>query len=103
MYHEITNPALIHIKKWLELGHPARDHVQKNIKNGQSKAKKLAMTERISVVFQLANLLTYPEVARKVDLGELNLRGWYYKIKKCDMEYYLDASMTFNPMQSNND
>ena len=58
------------------------------------------MSERISVVFQLANLLTYPEVSRKVDLGELSLRGWYYKIKKCELEYYDDATMTFKPMIS---
>jgi carbonic anhydrase len=100
MYHNITDPALIHVKKWLELGHPACEYVQKTMKGKVPKAQKLAMTERISVVFQLANLLTYPEVSRKVDLGELSLRGWYYKIKKCELEYYDDATMTFKPMVS---
>lgn len=100
VYREINEPALVHVKKWLELGREARDYVENRIKDGESVAKKLSMTERISVVFQLSNLLTYPEVVRKVDLGELSLRGWYYKIKTGELEYYDDVSMSFKPMQS---
>jgi len=100
VYKELNEPALVHVKKWLELGREARDYVKSRIKYGESMAKKLSMTERISVVFQLTNLLTYPEVARKVESGELSLRGWYYKIKTGELEYYDDVSMTFKPMQS---
>ncbi len=100
VYREINEPALIHVKKWLELGREARDYVENRIKDGESVTKKLSMTERISVVFQLSNLLTYPEVASKVESGDLSLRGWYYKIKTGELEYYDDASMTFKPMQS---
>lgn len=100
VYRQIDEPTLIHVKKWLELGREARDYVESRIGEGASSSKKHSMTERISVVFQLSNLLTYPEVARKVELGELSLRGWYYKIKTGELEYYDDESMTFKPMQS---
>ncbi len=100
VYREITDPALIHVKKWLELGKQARDYVEETLKDGESVKKKLEMTERISVVFQLSNLLTYPEVARRVEEGSLSLRGWYYKIKTGELEYYDDDSMTFKPMLS---
>jgi len=100
VYQEINDPSLIHVKKWLELGRQARDYVESRMKDGETVAKKLSMTERISVVFQLSNLLTYPEVARKVESGELSLRGWYYKIKTGELEYYDDESMSFKPMQS---
>lgn len=100
VYRQIDDPALIHVKKWLELGREARDYVESRIASDASAPKKLSMTERISVVFQLSNLLTYPEVARKVESGDLSLRGWYYKIKTGELEYYDDASMTFKPMLS---
>lgn len=98
VYRDITDPALVHVKKWLELGKQARDYVEETIKEGVSEREKLSMTERISVVFQLNNLLTYPEVARKVETGEVSLRGWYYKIKTGELEYYNEETMRFEPM-----
>lgn len=100
VYRKIDDPALVHVKKWLKLGRVARDYVEERIYDTESHAQKLAMTERISVVFQLSNLLTYPEVARRVESGKLSLRGWYYKIETGEVEYYDDESMTFLPMQS---
>jgi carbonic anhydrase len=98
LYRDITDPALVHVKKWLELGKQARDYVEETIKESASEREKLSMTERISVVFQLNNLLTYPEVARKVETGEVSLRGWYYKIKTGELEYYNEETMRFEPM-----
>jgi carbonic anhydrase len=60
--------------------------------------KKLTLTEKISVVFSLNNLLTYPEVEEKVRVGELFLRGWYYRIEDGEIEYYDDEKSEFSPL-----
>ena len=45
-------------------------------------------TEKTSIVYQLQNLLTYPEVKRKVKEGILTIHGWYYKIEDGTIEEY---------------
>ena len=46
----------------------------------------------------MKNLLTYPEVKSRVDAGKLSLRGWYYKIKTGELEYFNDKDREFLPM-----
>lgn len=98
LYKEIDDENLIHVKKWLHLGKKARSYVEGNVTKGVSLEHKLELTEKISVIFQLQNLLTYPEVQRKVDDGELYLRGWYYIIETGELEYFDDESGEFTPM-----
>ncbi len=99
LYKELKDSdSFVHVKKWLELGQKAKDYVSLNMPNA-SKKEKLEATERISVVFQLFNLLTYPEVEKRVNEGVLSLRGWYYKIKTGELEYYDDESCEFKPLE----
>ncbi len=93
---------VIHVKKWLELGSKAKDFVSLTMSTA-SKEEKLQATEKASVVFQLINLLTYPEVERLVGEGKLNLRGWYYKIESGELEYYDDESHKFLPLEANDE
>lgn len=90
--------SFIHVRKWLELGKRAKDYVALTMPNASYK-DKLQATEKISVVFQLFNLLTYPQVGKKVEEGTLNLRGWYYKIQSGQLEYYDDESCSFKPLE----
>jgi len=60
--------------------------------------EKLMRTEQISVLFQMENLLSYPEVQSKVDEGKLSIRGWYYRIETGELEYYCDEEGSFLPM-----
>lgn len=89
--------SFIHVKKWLELGLEAKDYVLANMPNATQK-EKLVETEKVSIIFQLINLLTYPKVEEKVANGELNLRGWYYKIGSGKLEYYDDESFSFKAL-----
>ena len=86
IFNGINDENLIHVKQWLKLGRVAKDYVEAHAEDGMSLKEKLEMTEKISVVFQLSNLLTYPEVEKRVESGELNLRGWYYKIESGELE-----------------
>ena len=98
LYKDVNNSNLLHVKKWLELGKNAKEYVQNNIEATATKNEKLELTERISILFQMENLLTYPEVKELVESGNLFIRGWYYKIKTGELEYYCDTKQEFLPM-----
>lgn len=56
-------------------------------------------TERISIVHQLENLLTFPEISKKVDEGSLTLHGWYYHIEDGSIECYDGDAYNFKPLE----
>ncbi len=87
----------IHTIKWLELGEgPKRVAMMSEHKN--NKEALLRYTEKVSVIFQLENLLTYPAVKRRVDKGEVFLHGWYYDMKSGMIECYDDENYEFKPL-----
>lgn len=94
-----AKPDNIHTVKWLELGKEAKRVASLAYKDAP-KDEMLRYTEKISVVYQLDNLLTYPEVKRKVDEGTLFLHGWHYDIENGNIEYYDDENYEFKSFAS---
>jgi len=100
LYDDLTDkPNLAHVKKWLELGQKAKEYTLLAIEDRSNKEKILRTTEKISIKHQLENLLTYPEVLRKVTSGELNIHGWYYKIEDGSIEFYDGESCDFKLLE----
>lgn len=64
-----------HMTRWLDLG---RDAVLPVTLSEEA----LRRTEQRSVALQLERLLDYPMVRRRVEHGELYLRGWHYVIEE---------------------
>lgn len=95
---DTEDKSTVHVRKWLELGVRAKDYVSM-INPNASMETKLEQTEKISIVFQLLNLLTYPDVERRVNEGVLSLRGWYYKIQSGELEYYDDDTYRFEKLE----
>ena len=109
LYEDLSDkPHLVHVKKWLELGQKAKQEVlsvfprnESTLNGDEAKANKeniLRTTEKISIKHQLENLLTYPEVYRKIEAGELDIHGWYYKIEDGSIEYYNGESCDFKKL-----
>ena len=99
LYKDLSNePHLQHVKKWLELGRQAKEYTLLATPNKNDTEQILRTTERISVKHQLENLLSYPEVNRKVYSGELDIHGWYYKIEDGSIEYYDGESCDFKSL-----
>ncbi|DAB35214.1 MAG: carbonic anhydrase [Sulfurospirillum sp.] len=98
MYEKINSINLVHVKRWLNLGERAKEYVANKLSKDVSLEEKLELTERISIIFQLENLLTYPDVQKRVDEGILYLRGWYYSLEDGELEYFNDATGEFLPM-----
>ncbi|HHX95289.1 MAG TPA: carbonic anhydrase [Clostridia bacterium] len=78
---------LVHTKKWLELAHPVRDRVLKEIPEEEPETRARVM-EQSNVVQQLKHLVTYPYIQQKVAEGKLALGGWYYIIETGEIFIY---------------
>ncbi len=93
-------PDNIHTIKWLELGNEAKK-VGLLAYRDADKDTMLRYTERMSVVYQLDNLLTYPAIKRKVEEGTIYLHGWHYDIENGHIDYYDDENYEFKALTQN--
>ena len=99
LYHDLgDSPDLINIKKWLDLGKRAKEYTLLAIQDKSDPEKLYRATERISIVHQMENLLTFPYVERKVKNGELQIHGWYHRIEDGSIEYYDGEECTFKEL-----
>lgn len=99
LYEEIPDgDELIHVKSWLELGKRAKEYTLLSIPDRTNKELLYRTTEKISIVHQLENLITFPEVAKRVEEGTLSIHGWYYDIEDGTIEYYDGESCGFKPL-----
>lgn len=99
LYQDLDDDiGLIHVKKWLELGQKAKSYVLSNFPNAEQEVI-YRETEKASVLCQLENLLTYPEVKKRVDEKRLKIHGWYYKIENGSIEVYNPQTEYFETME----
>ena len=96
---KLAKEELIHVKQWLGLGKVAKELVEE-MADDASHEDKLTMTEEVSVLFQLDNLLTYPAVKKRVEAGKLFLNGWHYDIESGEIFAYDEESEEFQPLIS---
>jgi len=98
LYKDIKQtPENIHTIKWLELGQEAKKVALLAHRNSTKEVLQ-CYTEKISVVFQLDNLLSYPGVKKRVEEGTLFLHGWHYNIENGEISYYDDENFEFKPL-----
>jgi len=97
---KMNNPDLIHTRKWLTLGENAKKQALLALGNRADKDMTLRLTEKLSVISQIENLLTYPSVKSKVDAGKLSIHGWMYDIESGEIEYYDAETSQFEPLSS---
>ncbi len=68
MYQNIEGDELLHVKRWLKLGDDTKEYIKNSTSKSISEEEKLRLSEKISTIFQLKNLLTYPKVKQKVEM-----------------------------------
>ena len=100
LYSGVDTSAFIHTKKWLTLGDKAKSLAVMAIGEEADKTELLRLTEKLSVVTQIENLLTYPYVKEKVDAGTLHIHGWVYDIETGQIEYYDPDESVYRALNS---
>jgi len=97
---KLDSPELVHTKKWLILGKNAKKQALLALGNQADKDTILRLTEKLSVISQIENLLTYPSIKSKIKTGEISIHGWMYDIESGEIEYYDAESSQFQPLSS---
>jgi len=95
LYSGVDEYAFIHTKKWLSLGERAKKLAIAALGDEGEEEELLRLTEKISIVTQIENLLTYPFVKKGVQEGNIQLHGWIYNVSTGDIEYYDPDRKTF--------
>lgn len=100
LYQDLGDgPDLINVKKWLELGKKAKEYTLLATLDKNDKEQLYRTTEKVSIVYQMENLLTFPYIVRRIKEGTLQIHGWYYKIENGSIEFYDGSDCTFKPLE----
>ena len=93
-------PNLIHTKKWLELGESAKKSAILSLGLNSPQEELLRLTEKLSVIKQIENILTYPSVKERFEANDLHIHGWYYDVETGNIEYYNADTYEFLPLKT---
>lgn len=88
LFTELDDNTFIHTKKWLSLGEKPKTLALLALGKDADKENILRLTEKLSVVSQIENLLSYPYVKERVENETLYIHGWIYDIETGSIEYY---------------
>jgi len=99
LYKDISDPSLVHTKKWLELGNSAKMNAILSLGANADRKQLCRLTEKLSIMKQLENLLTYPLVKKAFENSELSIHGWLYDIETGEIKYYNADSYEFLPLK----
>jgi carbonic anhydrase len=99
LYEDINNASLVHTKKWLELGESAKTTAILSLGADAPKENLLRLTEKLSIIKQIENILTYPVVKKRFEEGSLSIHGWYYHIETGMIDYYNGETYEFLPLR----
>ncbi|HEY8041892.1 MAG TPA: carbonic anhydrase [Polyangiaceae bacterium] len=84
----IMNPAsmdrLPYVKRWLAQGERVRRIVAERYGHLDETARMMAAVEE-NVLVQLENLRAFPNIAGRLERGELSMSGWVYEIASGDV------------------
>lgn len=87
LYPEGKLDDLPHTRKWLELIHPVRDRVLKEIPESEPEARAWMM-EQGNVLEQLKHLISHPYIAERMEADKLQISGWHYIIETGEIFIY---------------
>lgn len=99
LYEPIEDPSLVHTKKWLELGKSAKTSAILSLGANAPIEDLLRLTEKLSIIKQIENILTYPKVKACFEKGDLHIHGWYYDIETGKIDYYNAETYEFLPLK----
>ncbi|MEA3331367.1 MAG: carbonic anhydrase [Campylobacterota bacterium] len=99
LFEQIEDPLLVHTKKWLELGESAKTSAILSLGADAPLEELLRLTEKLSVIKQIENILTYPNVKKRFQKGDLYIHGWYYDMETGKIDYYNADSYEFLPLK----
>lgn len=90
--------GMTHLRDWLKLAGPVREHVLKAFGDSESEIIQ-AYTEKENILEQIENIETYPFVDEAIKAGRLFLHGWYFDIGTGEMYAYAPGRNRFEEIK----
>lgn len=87
------------VQNWLRFGELAKKVTLTSLGPDAVKADCCSSAERLSVVFQLEHLLSYPFIKKAVEEKRLYLHGWHFNIEKGLITYFNPKTCHFVPLK----
>lgn len=85
---------LPHVRKWLQVSKEVRGRVDR-LMSGDSPEEREWLTERVNILVQMKNLLTYPYIKSRYKEGVLQVLGWHYIIETGEIFNFCDEKKVF--------
>lgn len=76
------------LKRWIQFGEQAKKMALLTTKPDTPKEDLYCLAEKLSVLYQLEHLMSFPFVHKRMSEGKLQLHGWYFKIETGEIWYY---------------
>ncbi len=94
--------SLAHLKAWLESAKDIKEKALEETKNADDKHLLYTNTEKISIVAQMQNLKTFPQIQKGLEDESLQIHAWYYHIENGKIEFYCEEEKKFKPLNRKN-
>ncbi|MBT4963704.1 MAG: carbonic anhydrase [Francisellaceae bacterium] len=96
LYDDISNkPELKFLNTWLTQSPKLQKFVELQKNSGLHQDNLAEITERVSLLCQVENLLTYPIIYKKIKEQEIFLHAWYYDIASGDIDFFDSNRLDF--------
>src|SRR5574340_79673 len=82
------------ISEWMGIADAARERVSREFADAGNAARHRAC-EQQAILVSLDNLMTFPWIRERVELGTLALHGWYFDIERGELLGYNAAARRF--------
>jgi carbonic anhydrase len=90
--------TMTNVRKWLKFADSVKNKAITAVGKDDPKAL-YKETEKLNIIDQIENLLTYPAIKKRVEEGNLFVQGWYYHLDGGDLEYYDHIKEEFLPIE----
>lgn len=90
-----SKPEFKYLNAWINQSPKLKEFVNEQKNSGLDQDYLGEVTEKVSLLCQLENLLSYPIIKEKTENKELFLHVWYYEIASGNIEYYNSESLDF--------
>ena len=98
LYEQLDPNKFGLLKRWIQFGEQAKKMALLTTSPTIPKEELYSITEKLSVIYQLEHLMSYPFVEKRVDDGKLQLHGWYFAIESGELTYYDPEQYRFKPL-----
>ncbi|AFJ02178.1 Carbonic anhydrase [Methylophaga frappieri] len=92
--HDGNHNASQFIHRWVSIAESAKNWVRLHHAN-ESESTCLQACEQQGVLVSLENLLTFENVRKRVESGQLKLHGWYFDLTAGELKCYNPATQRF--------